>query len=1272
MASEEQVKVLLERFGKLVHKELWNRGYWLPEQVICEAVIRANERMRQGTSSRPQAAVAPVAQSPSSAMEALNDVAARTVIGPETSQTEEPPPVPPEKPKPVPTEEPQEALPEAEPPEELPEKPKPFTWDRFFAWCEAWRAKHRWDNYPQLGPASSFEDFLAFSQSFPRRGCAQEKWTFRLLALAWLFERGENELRSNSEILQAEPYRDFGYIQFPLHPNEFREGLAELGASLRRAPNEGDWQYVRTILYYSGWMYDRLARRVAELISTSGWQALLGETSRLREVLEERVRRYQGQDDVGVLDDVVDFFRQVAERYLRAKGLTVEDIREANPGIKPVLAERILQTLLDAEKAQRRGRGRRKAVEADEENWTLPEIALDAQGRAILSFPEQGSFASEVDRAVFRIDRLGQERAALIAYRRQADGRFQLVAGGERQVLLLDQDRRPITSVRRILGGQERQRLGEEEVLPEAVLGRDFLLLKVTHEEGNAWQLDEVIGDPNDDEETGVALHAGETYQVVPLRQSVQAIQVVTEGGDGQEVEQQLADNKRFSPGEDWQQVSIAGVTYPVATQMDDYLRQRVPHVKRRGYTVYNGACSPFQWVKCEQEGVTAVYRLPETGEEYVFTAADLQAGVPQEWHWKRGTLELRFPGGRVLQRRVVFVGDVPSEIECEAAYDTKVEAEVEIAGQPVLVTIPPFKDKVTVDFRGCTVHLAVPNRLGVAFELASGEAVAYVAPGDAYEAPQTEIARKDLESLHIRRLGKGTRHYFMTRGKTAIAHLEKRRFLYKEIPNQGLFEAEASPYYGIAFCEPEGHVKRNALFPFKVYDPEKSEIEAGRRIKVERDGCDLILTYWCSFLDRSRTKGLAFYPIHRQDERPKILWDEAEKVEEQCFVHPTTNRYQECLRVRNFYTPDKDWGFGRLCFVVSKVEYTNGNWSPQVISSGFLAKAPQELRTEIDNPNDEANELRKAFVGGTNCCEDGETLEKIMTSKDPETHKTPKYVLDFLERMRKAVAELGVFEYLNSYWNRLVPEEGARPTGFAFRCGAHVHKHLVEKTFQPYRKLWNKELISDRDWEELTGRPRQITAASAAQAWEILHYQEHRNVQRIVQQLSNLPFRLQTAFVKWIRSRSQNEDGAVPLHGQTGADTFFCEQRVLFDDPRELVYHREAQGNRGWPHDRHITSINPHWIDGADPLPGERVLEVLRAFGEELRQWRANPTLANAQPLRKGLVLLDEIDQTIQELWKGQAALAENPDQRGPGPISLIGVVCFFAQTAVPHGQNA
>ena len=73
---------------------------------------------------------------------------------------------------------------------------------------------------------------------------------------------------------------------------------------------------------------------------------------------------------------------------------------------------------------------------------------------------------------------------------------------------------------------------------------------------------------------------------------------------------------------------------------------------------------------------------------------------MPQEWHWKRGTLELRFPGGRVLQRRVIFVGDVPSEIECEAAYDTKVEAEVEIAGQPVLVTIPPFKDKVTVGFR--------------------------------------------------------------------------------------------------------------------------------------------------------------------------------------------------------------------------------------------------------------------------------------------------------------------------------------------------------------------------------------------------------------------------------------------------------------------------------------------------------------------------------------------------------------------------------------------
>ncbi|MGN0857433.1 MAG: hypothetical protein ACI4QJ_08530 [Candidatus Spyradenecus sp.] len=750
-------------------------------------------------------------------MKALGEVAARTVDGdPGSSPVVEAPTVSPEETALDEDGGPYEVVPpersgtEPEQPKTVAEtspansKPEPFTWDRFFAWCKDWRAKHWRDNYPQLTSESESGDFLAFSRRFPRGQYSQEKWAFRLLALAWLFTRDENEMRSNGEILQAAFYKVFHYNDFHFASTALRDGLARLGASLRRAPN-GNWQYVRTILYYSGWMYAQLAKNVAYLISGSGWQALLEETSRLREVLKERVRHYQGQDDEGVLDDVVSFFQQVAERYLRAKKLTVEDIREVNPGIKPVLAERILQTLLDAEKAKRRTRGRCKAVEVAEEAGTLPVIALDDQGRAILSFLEQGTFAREVYRAVFCIDRLGQERAARVAYKRQADGSFQLEAGSERQVLLLD--RRPMTSVRRILVGQEQQRLGEEEVLPEAVLGGDFLLLKVTRDEGDAWQLDEVIGNPNDDEETGVALHAGETYQVVPLRQRVQTIQVVTEGGDGQEVEQPLAEDRRFLPAEGWLQVRIAGVTYPVATQMDDYLRQRVPHVKRRGYTVYNGACSPFQWVKCEQKGVTAVYRLQETGKELKFTSADLQAGVPQAWHWKQGTLELHFPDERVLQRRVVFVDDVPSEIvpseiECAAAYHKEAHAKVEIAGQVVPVTIPPFRDKVTVDFQGCMVHLAVPNRLGVAFELASGEAVAYVAPGNAYEDPQTKIARKDLESLYIRRLGKGARHYFMTRGKTAIAHLEKRRFLYKEIPNQGLFEAEASPYYGITFCD--------------------------------------------------------------------------------------------------------------------------------------------------------------------------------------------------------------------------------------------------------------------------------------------------------------------------------------------------------------------------------------------------------------------------------------------------------------------------------------
>ncbi|MGN0857434.1 MAG: hypothetical protein ACI4QJ_08535 [Candidatus Spyradenecus sp.] len=420
--------------------------------------------------------------------------------------------------------------------------------------------------------------------------------------------------------------------------------------------------------------------------------------------------------------------------------------------------------------------------------------------------------------------------------------------------------------------------------------------------------------------------------------------------------------------------------------------------------------------------------------------------------------------------------------------------------------------------------------------------------------------------------------------------------------------------------------------------------------------------------MDRDRKKGLAFYPIHRQDEEARILW-ETEKVGERCVVDSKTQRYQECLRVRDFYTQDPDWGYGRLCFVVSKVEYTNGNCSQQVISSGFLAKAPQELRTEIDTPNDEANELRKAFVSDTDCREDGKTLERIMTSKDPKTHKTPKYVLDFLDRMCEKVHELGVFEYLNSYWNRLVPEEGSRPTGFAFLCGAHVYKHLIKKTFQPYRKLWSKELISDRDWLEVTGTPRQTIEFNEAQAQHIVHTDEQHNNQRIVKQLYALPFRLQTAFVKWIRSQEVGD--AWVQRGQGMAELCFCEQEVFFNDPRELVYHREVQRNEGWLHDNHITRIYQHRIGEAFSLSGERVIEVLKAFGGALRQWRANPTLVDAQPLRKGLVLLDEIDQTIQEIWTEMAALTEMPGQGNPGPISLTGVVALFAQTVAPHGQN-
>ena len=94
---------------------------------------------------------------------------------------------------------------------------------------------------------------------------------------------------------------------------------------------------IRTIMYYSGWMYVAFAHQIGKVIGMSSWNkvtdhdflsVLLGNAvQKLNSVCDEEQSEAQLS-----LEDVVAFFQSLARLYLRYNALfTVEDVQELAP-----------------------------------------------------------------------------------------------------------------------------------------------------------------------------------------------------------------------------------------------------------------------------------------------------------------------------------------------------------------------------------------------------------------------------------------------------------------------------------------------------------------------------------------------------------------------------------------------------------------------------------------------------------------------------------------------------------------------------------------------------------------------------------------------------------------------------------------------------------------------------------------------------------------------------------------------------------------------------
>ena len=291
-------------------------------------------------------------------------------------------------------------------------------------------------------------------------------------------------------------------------------------------------------------------------------------------------------------------------------------------------------------------------------------------------------------------------------------------------------------------------------------------------------------------------------------------------------------------------------------------------------------------------------------------------------------------------------------------------------------------------------------------------------------------------------------------------------------------------------------------------------------------------------------------------------------------------------------------------------------------------------MRTPITN---DPYGLRAAFVGGEACCEDREALERIITSKDPDKHA---YVVEFLERMRKAVGELGVFEYLNSYWNRLVPEAQGRPTGYAFLCGEHVLKTFAEDP-NCYRSLWSEALVSYRD------RPLEECPSFCP-----------NDVPKI-SDFGNLPLQMQMKLENIVHSWK----GCEVCVKQGAQTTFSVEHRAFFKRHSDLLFSPTPfEGTSSVEQEKRVRVAVPPEAQLGKGLIQKEFDSAWKELGKALHQWRANPSLEGAQVLRKALVEIDEIDRALGELPQEQE---QEQEQDKPHPKRVMNAVLSHALLA-------
>ena len=886
-------------------------------------------------------------------------------------------------------------------------------------------------------------------------------WALRFMALVHFFERREQDANNGKaarRVLKTTLEDTFRFESF-YNNQKLKDGLQELGVRLRVDRND-HIQYIRTIMYYSGWMYVAFAHQIGKVIGMSSWNkvtdhdflsVLLGNAvQKLNSVGDEEQSEAQLS-----LEDVVAFFQSLARLYLRYNApFTVEDVQELAP-LKRSVAQRIIDEMCKA--ANEEGVGL-KDLE------TLPQIDLNTKGQVVFSLPKKGHFKNGTRTVVFLFrERPGTdvEPFAHRAYNVNSDDEHVL---SDQKPVLLNDGMRTVRSIARLEPGGDQK---EQEVLPQVFFEaeRTHLLLRLRDSDTTdcGYELD------SSDTDAGIVsiaqkLECGRRYKVVPINGNTPEVVVISDDGRiNIKGEGSSADGSFIVPA-NAEAVSIGTEIYEVKTAADTYLNldDRLRLFDNPGRLFFEEDCYPFTDA-CKQDGVVARYvsGIDDQCREFEIPF-DVYGNwrLPAEVLWKAGSLEM-WAGDKKLFRRAITFVDKLDLSPFGVAFDIEdaPKLEITVGDEKVSICVPKRVTRVIVPYKGFRFSIPV-KRTGVYFEFNKQIIpIPLERPG---QGRIHDIARKDFDSLRCR-IAPASEFDIVqvARGNTNIVRLDERSFIGKKLLMNESLQDSDSDYYAICISHDDFEGRKNAFYKFHVYDPTRKNVavEGEQRHSVvwkhDEATDDLVLTYWLPYSDQNRQKHLVFFPAHKQDER--AICFAAEPREN--YIHetdPETGRCKETIRIPHFFRESIDWGRGLICFVANKQVYFGEQHGYEVLTSGFLLKAPPDKVTEITN---DPYGLRAAFAGDENCHEDRTKIVELLMSVDPAVQQ---YVSSFLDRMKDAVSELNAFKYLNSYWNQIVGDDGNEiPSGYAFMAGSYFSKVFAgNTTAEAYKGLWSPKLI--------------------------------------------------------------------------------------------------------------------------------------------------------------------------------------------------------------------